>query len=268
MNRFFRRSCNIIMIALLLSCVTYIAYMHDLELVKEQEYLAMRQEYMTKSEYVPEIPQEAIPEFTEEEEPVICCESVFDFAGLQEENEDIYAWLQVPGTIIDYPVLQSEEDNYYLHRNVDGSEGYPGSVYSNKCNTKDFTDGITVLYAHNMRNGTMFADLHKFEDAEFFRENRQILIYTDEARYTYEIYMAAVYGDAYIPAYFDVTSGEGAVTFCEDVEAYGDSRTLIQEGMEITEEDTLLTLSTCVYKEDTKRYLVVGKLIEKAVYME
>lgn len=264
------RICNVIMITLLFLCITYVADIHDQGVAKEQEFQAMHQEYMTKSENEPaENPVEDIVESVESvEEPVIYCDAVIDFGGLWEENKDVYAWLQVPGTSIDYSVLQSEEDNYYLNRNIDNSEGYPGSIYSNKCNAKDFSDAITVLYGHNMKNGTMFADLHKFREADFFDANDKIIIYTEDARFTYRIYMAAVYGDPYIPAFFDVTMGESAVAFCEDVEAYADNRKLIREGMEITEEDCLLTLSTCVANEDTKRYLVIGKLEEIAYYYE
>lgn len=266
MEQLRKRACNVVMIAILLACATSFAYDHDRKLAMEQELLALRQAYLEEPE-PEEIPaEEAVDEPVEE--PLIYCDAVIDFVGLREENADIYAWLQVPGTRIDYPVLQCEEDNYYLSHNVDGSQGYPGSIYTNQCNAKDFSDSITVMYGHNMKNGTMFAGLHNFEDEDFFAQNEEILVYTDTARYTYGIYMAAAYGDPYIPALFDVKTGEGAVAFCREVSAYEDERKLIRQEMEITEEDCLLILSTCIAKEDTKRYLVIGKLLEIAYYSE
>ena len=86
------------------------------------------------------------------------------FGELQSVNPDVYAWITVPGTEIDYPILQHPSDNsYYLMHNIDGSYGYPGCIYTENLNSKDFTDNNTVIYGHNMKNGSMFAQLHKFE---------------------------------------------------------------------------------------------------------
>lgn len=262
--------CAAIVIVLLLGCVLRIGYNYDQGQQRERELQALLQETEAVTETVSEEPEpEPEPAVTEGPEPEpVYCEAVIDFTGLKEENEDIYAWIKVPGTVIDYPVLQSEEDNYYLERNLDHSVGYPGCIYTNKCNTKDFSDALTVLYGHNMKKGTMFAGLHDFEDAEFFERNDQILVYTGDARYTYRIYMAAAYNDDYIPAFFDVTAGEGAVQFVDSVKDYEDERKFIREDMEVTEEDSLIVLSTCIANEGTKRYLVIGKLVEKAVYYE
>ena len=95
--------------------------------------------------------EEIIVEETEQKD-IIYCESLYDFDELHEKNEDIYAWILVPGTMIDYPVLQSETDNYYLEYNLDHSSGYPGCIYTNQCNAKDFSDYNTILYGHNIKN--------------------------------------------------------------------------------------------------------------------
>ena len=124
------------------------------------------------------------------EEEIIYCESLYDFDELRQQNEDIYAWVTVPGTQVDYPILQSATDNYYLNRNIDHSQGYPGCIYTNQCNAKEFSDYITVLYGHNMKNGTMFGSIHNFEDKACFNEYDKIYVYTEEMRLTYEIYAA------------------------------------------------------------------------------
>ena len=96
-------------------------------------------------------------------------EKEVDFADLQANtNEDIYAWICIPDTAIDYPILQHPTDNtYYLNYNLDGSRGYPGCIYTEDYNARDFSDPVTVLYGHNMKNGTMFAGLHKYGDSEY-----------------------------------------------------------------------------------------------------
>ncbi len=194
------------------------------------------------------------------------CESVYDFAELQEQNGDVYAWITVPGTQVDYPVLQNETDNFYLNHNMDYSQGYPGCIYTNLCNAKDFLDYNTVLYGHNMKNGTMFGSLHKFEDEDFFAESRLIYVYTTDKRLTYEIYAAVKFTDVYIPAYYDVKTTKGRNAFLVALdEACEDSNVShIAEETEVRSEDKLITLSTCVSGESEKRYIVVGVQKEEA----
>ena len=95
-----------------------------------------------------------------------------DWEMLKEENADIYAWIYIPNTNIDYPILQHPtDDNYYLQHNLDGSTGYPGCIFTQSMNALDFTDSNTVIYGHNMGDGSMFHTLHEFEDNIFFDDN-------------------------------------------------------------------------------------------------
>lgn len=95
-----------------------------------------------------------------------------DFAAAQATNPDVYAWIWIPGTNIDYPILQSEteDDAYYLNHTIEKKEGLPGTIYTEKYNGKEFSSPVTVVYGHNMKNGSMFADLHKFEDRAFLMQ--------------------------------------------------------------------------------------------------
>lgn len=222
------------------------------------------------------VPETVQTETTEEtvaaevpETEALTCEPIYDFEELRAQNEDIYAWITVPGTQTDYPVLQSETDNYYLEHNLDGSSGYPGTIYTNKCNAKDFSDYNTVLYGHNMGNGTMFGDLHLFEEETFFEEHDRIIVYTQEKRLTYQIYAAVKFSDVYIPAYYDVHTAEGMLSFAEALENYMDEpESHLRADMSLTGEDRLITLSTCVKNERPRRYLVIGKLTEEASYAD
>ena len=77
-------------------------------------------------------------------------------------NDDVIGFILIPDTKIEYPVLQSDaRRDYYLKRNLDGSTGYPGCIYSENMNSKEFDDPVTILYGHNMQNGTMFGQLRK-----------------------------------------------------------------------------------------------------------
>ena len=201
------------------------------------------------------------------EETVIYCDPVYDFGQLHEQNQDIYAWIVVPGTQVDYPLLQSETDNYYLDYNLDHSKGYPGCIYTNQCNRKDFSDYNTVLYGHNMKNGSMFGSIHSFEDETFFDGHPYIYVYTENERLTYEIYEAAKFTDVYIPSEYVIISKDDRDQFLADVrEKVSDNKLHVREDMEIGEDDRLITLSTCVSGERNHRYLVIGVLVETALY--
>lgn len=134
-------------------------------------------------------------------------EKAVDFPKLREEvNADIYAWIYIPDTAIDYPVLQHPTDNaYYLEYNLDGSKGYPGCIYTENYNKKDFSDPVTVLYGHNMKNGTMFADLHKYEDSKFLTEHPYIYVYTEEGLLAYRIFSACEYTSEHLLYTYDFT---------------------------------------------------------------
>ena len=252
-------------------CIIYLAW-HNYSVRKQElEYEQMRAMEEKETEET-EIPEEAVlAEETEatETDDKIYCEPVYDFDALKEQNEDIYAWIIVPGTQVDYPVLQSETDNYYLEYNLDHTKGYPGCIYTNACNSKDFSDYNTVLYGHNMKKGTMFGSLHSFEDETFFEEHDKIYVYTEDRRLTYTIREAVRFSDVYIPAYYPVNELSGRNAFLEDLLGYLDnSASHIREDVTVSDEDRLITRSTCVSGERNHRYLVVGVLTEEAYYCE
>ncbi len=181
-----------------------------------------------------------------------------DFETLQSEtNPDIYAWIYIPDTKIDYPVLQHATDNsYYLNYNIDGSKGYPGCIYTENYNAKDFSDPNTVMYGHNMKNGSMFAGLHKFEDSEYFEEHPYVYVYTPEQLYVYEIFAAHEYSNAHILMSFDFADEKVYQKFLDDIWTFQGSKSNFREDVEVDAGDRILTLSTCVAGQSSKRYLV------------
>lgn len=188
---------------------------------------------------------------------------VLDWDYLKEQNEDIYAWIYIPDTMIDYPILQHEtDDSYYLEYNLDGSKGYPGCIYTERVNDKDFTDHNTLIYGHNMKNGTMFRDLHSFADKSFFEEHPYVFIYTPEEIFVYEIFGAYKFTDAHILYNYDCYSSDGFASYLEMIETDYGTKGNFKDGVEVTGSDRIITLSTCVGGEDDKRYLVQAVLLE------
>lgn len=185
-----------------------------------------------------------------------------DFEKLQKENPDIYAWITIPDTEIDYPVLQSEsDDTYYLNHTVEKKKGLPGSIYSESQNRKDFSDPNTVLYGHNMKNGSMFAGLHKFSDEDYMTEHQKVIIYTPEHILTYKVFAAVVYDNRHILNCFDYSKTSGKKEFLQSLK---DSRNLsnIYIDTNIDEGDRLLTLSTCNSNTE-QRFIVEAVLTDE-----
>ena len=186
---------------------------------------------------------------------------IIDWDALAEQNEDIYAWIYVPGTDVDYPVLQKVgQDDYYLEHNLDGSSGYPGCIYSQASyNHPDFADNHTVLYGHDMKNGSMFATLHRYEDEDFFRENRYFILYTPEETHVYEIFGAYTFTDAHLLATYDCTDRSNFGNYLNMVKSTHTENAHFMEdlsGVDATKR--IVTLSTCINYAPKNRWLVQG----------
>lgn len=186
-----------------------------------------------------------------------------DFATLQEEiNADIYAWISIPDTRIDYPVLQHPmDDTYYLNYNLDGSEGYPGCIYTEKENARDFSDFNTVIYGHNMKNGSMFHDLHYYEDESFMQDHPYVYIYTTDRVLRYRIFTAYRYDDRHLLYSFDYATVEGRNGYLSEIFNIRNMSVVRDDQVEVTAEDTLVTLSTCIGNQAENRYLVQAVLV-------
>ncbi len=187
-----------------------------------------------------------------------------DFKSLQKTNNEVFAWLYVPGTKVDYPLLQSEvEDDFYLHKDIYGNYSYAGSIYAEYCNRADMTDRVTVLYGHNMKNGSMFATLHKFEDKEFFKKHKYFYIYTPERKLTYEIVSAHNYDDRHIMNSFNFSENK---VFKDYLKMIQNPRSTIKNvrnklDHKLTVNDKVVTLSTCL-NSGQGRFLVQGVQIK------
>lgn len=188
-------------------------------------------------------------------------EKNLEWASLYAENKDIYAWIYIPGTQVDYPVLQSaSDDTYYLNHNIDGSYGKPGCIYTEKINSKDFTNYNTVLYGHNMKNGEMFGCLHDYEDKTFFDENPYVYVYTEEKTYVYEIFAAYTATNAHILNTNDFSTQEGFADYLDNV-VYNKALTgNFRNDTRVTSDNRIITLSTCT-SNSSKRWLVQAVLV-------
>jgi sortase B len=189
-------------------------------------------------------------------------EKDLNWEELYAQNEDIYAWIYIPNTQVDYPILQHPTElNYYIDYNIDGTKGYPGCICTQYYNGKEFKDPNTIVYGHNMKNGTMFKTLHNFEDADFFDENQYVYIYTPDITYVYEIFAACSVSDTHLMVAYNFWDAASFNSFVSDITSARGMTNQVREGVLPVYGDYLLTLSTCISGQSDKRWIVVGKRI-------
>ena len=198
------------------------------------------------------------------EDNIILVDNPINFKEVWETNPEVCAWIKVDGTVIDYPILQSstpETEDFYLDHTLERKKSKAGAIYIQRYNNSDFSDRNTLIYGHNMLNGTMFGTLKKFRNGEFFNQNRNIYVYTPNKILRYTIASAFVYDNRHILNSFNFQVDSDYQEFIDDVLHPASLARQVAEGLEITTDDKIITLSTCT-SNDSERYLVVGVLEE------
>ena len=201
----------------------------------------------------PVIPQDVLTEA--EENPV-------DFDKLHSYNPELYAWIRIPGTVIDYPVAQhaGSDQQFYLHRDLYGNPQFAGCIYSEEPSAKDFSDPVTVLYGHNMKNGSMFQNLHLFTDEDFFEQHPYLYIYTPDETYVYRIYSVYNYDDRNIGTSFDFEDAEDLEEYLGSTMNPRVMNAHVRKDITVTPVDHVLTLSTCISGNTGSRLLLQAVL--------
>lgn len=183
------------------------------------------------------------------------------FRALLDVNPDVVGWLRIGNTAIDYPVVQGQDNAYYLNRNYKGEESSAGSIFLDFRNDIGKAQPNTVIYGHRMKDGSMFGDLKKFLKDDFFKEN--LTFQYDTLYHSYRAEIFSVY-----PATADlnyIQTGFGSeqeyATFLQGLQ----ERSLYKTDTVLGVEDRILTLSTCDYTLDPAkgRLVIHAKLIEQ-----
>ena len=194
----------------------------------------------------------------EPEEVVIKIPTAVDFESLHKVSKDAIAWIYDPGVVINYPIAQSEDNAYYLRRNLSGKASSAGTIFMDYRNSGDFSDWNTLIYGHNMKSGTMFASLLDYRMPGYYEEHPVMYLYVPGKRYKLEL-IAAYTTDVNDAIYqFPTTDEERQAALNH---AYRLSN--FESGIRPDKEDRLVTLSTCSYAYDDARYVVIGRLVEE-----
>jgi sortase B len=178
------------------------------------------------------------------------------------QNKDVFAWLTVDGTEINYPVAQHpSDDSYYLSHDLDDNETYYGAIFTELVNSKTLEDPVTIIYGHAITDDSMFGSLDYFADEKFFKDHSLIRIETADKQYEYEIMAAHRYTDDHLFHTYALGSKEGLshyiMTLKDRVMTYGGSYRQLPVDLA---EDKFLILSTCDAVTDTQRYIVTACL--------
>ena len=194
----------------------------------------------------------------QEEQPL---QNPIDFDALTAEYPDAYAWIYIPGTNVDYPIVQHESDNsYYLTHTIDGQKKKEGAIYTENYNTKTFEDPNTIIYGHDMRNGSMFKTLHKFKDKQFFLENQDLYIYQSDRILQYKIFAAYISDNRHLMLTFDFSDENIFRNYLKNILTKTNISSNIDISVGVDENDKIITLSTC-NGNNAQRYLVQAVLV-------
>ena len=201
------------------------------------------------------------PENAEAAEPEM---TAFEkYAEVFAQNDDLIGWISIPGTRIDYPVMQTKDDpDFYLKHAFDKSYSNYGVPYAAENCDADISDNM-VLYGHHMNNGSMFSDLCKYADEDFYREHKTIYFDTLGGYGEYEV-IAAFKTVAYSESgfkYYHFVNAESEAAFDEYV-AKCKELSLYDTGVSAAYGDKLITLSTCEYSQTNGRMVVVAKKVD------
>lgn len=187
-----------------------------------------------------EIPEEPVVE--EEKDPLVEMLQTLDLPALQAVNDDTMGWVLIPDTVISYPVLQGDDNDLYLDHTWDLKSSSVGAIFMDYRNSRDLSDFNTIIYGHNMRDDSMFGELHLFRTPEFFAAHPSVYLVDESGCHKYDIF--AAYEVSLVTAEPYQMEFSGA----EDQQAYIKKCLSLSGGdTEITptEEDKILTLSTC-----------------------
>lgn len=202
------------------------------------------------------------PASTESELPRV--ENPIDFAAKRAEMPDIVGWIRIPDTVIDYPVMQSTEEeveDFYLHRAPNKQYLFAGSIYMQKMNSADFGNPNTVLYGHNMADGSMFAFIRWYWGEEYFDAHPNVYVYTPGHILTYRVYAAFAYDDRHILNSFNFYNDKEYGEYLAMTKDPPAMLRQVRPEIPVTTEDKILTLSTCTGYPH-QRFLVEGVLID------
>lgn len=256
-NKRIIRILRVVSLAVFIVCLGFLARAYGLS----QRHNAQINDLKERGEAAPELsdesPESDAPEGNQPEEPAV----LDKYTALLEENADLVGWISIKGMKINYPVMQGEDDDYYLHHDFYGKESKYGCLFVKR--QADIQAGTNaIVYGHNMKDGTMFGDLDLYQEKDFYQKHPKISFDTLYEERTYDIiavFRSQVYdSDDDVFKYYEFYEAETEEEFnffYRNIKKLS----LYDTGVKARFGDTFLTLSTCAYHVEDGRFVVVAK---------
>ncbi len=184
-------------------------------------------------------------------------DSLADLSALKEINPYSIGWIRIPDTNIDYPILQTDNNNDYLRRTITGEVNKAGCIFADYRSEEPFCSANTIIYGHNLLNGKMFSNLMKYEDPDWYEKHPYIYIQTSEAVQLYEIYSCYRTADNSETYTFGLKTGTEAY---QDYLKRSVKLALYSTEIEPSAADQIITLSTCTNESEEERFVIHARL--------
>lgn len=181
-----------------------------------------------------------------------------DIKNLQETYPKIQAWILAEGTGIDYPIMQTADNEYYLSHLYDGTSNSNGSIFMDYRNTGIFTDDNTVIYGHHMKNGAMFYPLTEYKAQDFYETHPTMMIYTEDGDYLVELICGTIEDGNYEFVKFNFDDFNDMNGYVDELK----KRSTFESKVSLLPGDKLVSLCTCTYERENARYMLLGKITE------
>lgn len=213
----------------------------------------MRQQYEVFQK-TQELNEEAQAELTEEQKKQLYQQR---FTQLREINSDIVGWIRIENSGIDYPVVQSNDNDFYLNHNVEKQASARGSIFMDYRNDHVNKDIHTVIYGHHMKDGSMFGELSKYKDADYYHTHNSITFESLEEETKWEVFSVYIYSPNDQFFEYEFADEQQYATYLDKII----EKSMYSTGVEVTTDDQLLTLVTCTYEVSDARFIIHAKRV-------
>ena len=253
---FYRLVFVLLLIITIFSCFYIIRYFYDM-------YISKRQSSLLNEINITENINILSDNDLENIESPKKTERMLKLEELKKENDDIVGWIEIENTDINYPVLQAEDNDFYMNHNYKGEKSQAGSIFLDKDYDFNLPSDNLLIYGHNMKNSTMFQNLLKYNSKDFYNEHPIIKFTSIEDDSEYEIF-SAFYSKVYYKTdknvfryynFINSNSEEEYNNFVNNAK----KASLYDTGITPNYKDSLITLSTCSYHTTDGRFVVVGR---------
>ena len=180
-----------------------------------------------------------------------------DFDALLATSKNVVGWLYCADTVINYPVAQSDDNDYYLHRLYDGSYNPSGTLFLDYRCARDFSSRNTIVYGHHMNDGSMLASIVDYKKPGYYEKHPSLYLNTPDGNYRIDVFSGFITASGSTAFTLDLTDDDAFTLHVNKMRGFSDFETDVEVGLD----DKIVTFVTCTYEYTDARYVLLGKLV-------